>query len=666
MTINKILIANRGEIACRIIRTARSLGISSVAVYSDADKNALHTTMADHAIHIGASPAIESYLNIEKIIQVALNTDSDAIHPGYGFLSENANFAQACETAGIVFIGPSAHAITVMGDKALAKKAMISEGIPCVPGYLGEKQDDQSLIQSAKEIGVPLLIKAAAGGGGRGMRRVDRLDQIPEAIKLARSESYNAFGSEELILEKVIASARHVEIQIFADMYDNIIHLGERDCSLQRRYQKVIEEAPCPAMNPDLRIAMGNAAISAARAVNYVGAGTVEFLLGNNDQFYFLEMNTRLQVEHPVTEEITGLDLVALQISVASGEPLKLSQDDIQLKGHAIEARLYAENPSNEFIPSSGKINLWRSPQSSHVRVDTGIETGNEISPFYDAMVAKIIAKGSNRSETLQRLLSSLKNSALCGVTSNREFLIDLLNQSEFKSGLATTSFISDTYSEDSYKPQPLSIEQIATASLIDYLLRHSKCKDHTIAVNEELLGWSSTHDLGSFLDFQIGEKNYATEIRPLELLSRFEVSVNSETTKIELLTFSDEEIEVRIADHSYKVYYADTPSKLYVSADTLAFELTKCDTLNTSNIQSAISGSVKAPMHGKLVEVCVKSGDFVTRGDRVAVLEAMKMQHELIAEISGVVTDIFAEKDTQIALNDLILEIQPEKETEL
>ena len=666
MTINKILIANRGEIACRIIRTARSLGIDTVAVYSDADKNALHTTMADHAVHIGASPAIESYLNIEKIIQVALNTNSDAIHPGYGFLSENANFAQACETAGIVFIGPSAHAITVMGDKALAKKAMISEGIPCVPGYLGEKQDDQSLIQSAKEIGVPLLIKAAAGGGGRGMRRVDRLDQIPEAIKLARSESYNAFGSEELILEKVIASARHVEIQIFADMYDNIIHLGERDCSLQRRYQKVIEEAPCPAMNPELRIAMGNAAISAARTVNYVGAGTVEFLLGNNDQFYFLEMNTRLQVEHPVTEEITGLDLVALQISVASGEPLELSQDDIQLKGHAIEARLYAENPSNEFIPSSGKINLWRSPQSSHVRVDTGIETGNEISPFYDAMVAKIIAKGSNRSEALHRLLSSLKNSALCGVTSNREFLIDLLNQPEFESGLATTSFISDSYSEDSYKPQPPSIELIATASLIDYLLRHSKSKDNTIAVNEELLGWSSTHDLGSFSDFQTGEKNYATEIRPVELLSRFEVSVNSEITQIELLTFSDEEIEVRISDRSYKLYYADTHSKLYVSADTLAFELTKCDTLNTSNIQSASSGSVTAPMHGKLVEVCVKSGVFVTRGDRVAVLEAMKMQHELIAEISGVVTDIFAEKDTQIALNDLILEIQPEKETEL
>ncbi len=664
MTIRKILIANRGEIACRIIKTARSLGINTIAVYSDADKHAPHVAMADHAAHIGLSAVNESYLNIEKIIRVARETNADAIHPGYGFLSENASFANACRTAGIIFIGPSVEAITIMGDKARAKQAMIEAGVPCVPGYQGDQRDDDTLIQSAEKIGYPLLLKAAAGGGGRGMRRVDSSSQLPDAIKLARSESLNAFGSETLILEKEVSSAKHVEVQIFADKFGNTIHLGERDCSVQRRYQKVIEEAPCPVMTPELREQMGNAAINAAKAVNYVGAGTVEFLLDTNNEYYFLEMNTRLQVEHPVTEEITGLDLVALQISIANGEPLSLTQQDVHLDGHAIEVRLYAEDPCNDFLPATGKIGLWKPPPLNGVRVDAGIETGGEISPFYDAMVAKIIARGSNRHEALQRLISGLEETALCGVTSNRDFLISLLEQEEFKSGSATTALISEKYPDSDYESPCPSPDVIATASLIEYLNRHAKQKENSVSINDELLGWSSTHDVSSFLDFIVDDHSYFAEIRTQQSLSHFEILLDGEKFEIELLHFSDHEIRVSLKHNTVRLFYADTPSKLFVSADIYAFELTKCDTLNVSNVNTASSGAVTAPMHGKLVFVFVKPGDTVSKGDPVAVLEAMKMQHELTAEISGVVKDVHCDANTQIGLNDLILEIQPEKES--
>lgn len=664
MTIRKILIANRGEIACRIIKTARSLGLNTVAVYSDADKNALHVAMADHAVHIGRSAVSESYLNIEKIIHVAKETCSDAIHPGYGFLSENADFANACVSAGIIFIGPSVDAITVMGDKARAKQAMLDAGVPCVPGYQGDQQDDDTLVQSAEKIGFPLLLKASAGGGGRGMRRVDSLSQIPDAIKLARSESLNAFGSETLILEKAISSARHVEIQVFADKFGNTIHLGERDCSVQRRYQKVIEEAPCPVMTSELREQMGNVAINAAKAVNYVGAGTVEFLLDGNNDYYFLEMNTRLQVEHPVTEEITGLDLVAMQISVANGEPLSLTQEDIQIEGHAIEARLYAEDPSNDFLPATGKIGLWNSPQSNSVRVDTGIQTGAEVSSHYDAMVAKVIARGTNRHEALQRLVSGLKETALCGVTTNREFLIDLLEQEKFIAGNATTAFISEIYPDTGYESQQPSLDVIATASLIEYLNRHAKHKENSVSVNNELLGWSSTYDISSFLDFIVNDRNFVAEIKTRQHLSHFEIMLNGEKFEIELLHFSDHEIRGSVGQNTFRLFYADTASKLFVSTPTYGFELTKCDTLNASDDRTAKSGAVTAPMHGKLVSVFVKPGDYVNKGDRVAVLEAMKMQHELTAEITGVVSEVNCNADSQIGLNDLILEIQPEKES--
>ena len=388
---NSILIANRGEIACRVIRTAKELGYRTIAVYSDADAGAPHVQLADEAVRIGPGPVGESYLLVERILEAAATSGAEAIHPGYGFLSENAAFAQAVEAAGLVFIGPSAEAIEVMGNKAESKRRMIAAGVPCVPGYEGHDQSDEVLLAEGNKIDLPLMVKAAAGGGGRGMRLVHDYAELANAIKLARAEAEGAFGSGELILEKAIIQPRHVEIQVFADTMGNTVHLGERDCSVQRRHQKVIEEAPCPVMTPELREQMGQSAIDAAKSVNYRGAGTVEFLLDASGSFYFLEMNTRLQVEHPVTELIAGLDLVALQISVAQGEPLGMRQDDVKLEGAAIEVRLYTEDPSQDFLPASGPVELWQPATGVGVRVDAGICTGQAISPFYDPMVAKVI-----------------------------------------------------------------------------------------------------------------------------------------------------------------------------------------------------------------------------------------------------------------------------------
>jgi geranyl-CoA carboxylase alpha subunit len=397
MSFGKILIANRGEIACRVARTAHALGYRTVAVFSDADAGAPHVLACDEAVALGGSLVGESYLAVEKLLSAARASGADAVHPGYGFLSENAGFAQACADAGLVFIGPPPSAIDAMGNKAAAKRRMIEAGVPCVPGYQGADQSDATLIAEATKIGLPVMVKAAAGGGGRGMRLVHDSGELAEAIVGARNEAQNAFGSGELILEKAVIDARHVEIQVFADAYGNVIHLGERDCSVQRRHQKVIEEAPSPAVYGALRQRMGAAAVAAARAIGYRGAGTVEFLLGADGAFYFLEMNTRLQVEHPVTEMITGQDLVAWQLRVAAGEKLPLSQDDVQLDGHAIEVRLYAEDPYAGFLPQTGTVAAWRPAEGPGLRTDHGMRDGQAISAFYDPMIAKVIAHGATR-----------------------------------------------------------------------------------------------------------------------------------------------------------------------------------------------------------------------------------------------------------------------------
>ncbi|MEJ6685570.1 MAG: biotin carboxylase N-terminal domain-containing protein, partial [SAR86 cluster bacterium] len=472
---NSILIANRGEIACRVIKTAKQLGYRTIAVYSDADAGAPHVQLADDAVRIGPGPVGESYLLAENILAAAITSGAESIHPGYGFLSENSAFAEAVESAGLVFIGPTREAIDVMGNKAESKRRMIEAGVPCVPGYEGHDQTDEALLAEGNKIALPLMVKAAAGGGGRGMRLVQDYAELANAIKLARAEAESAFGSGELILEKAIIQPRHVEIQVFADTLGNTVHLGERDCSVQRRHQKVIEEAPCPIMTPELREQMGQSAIDAAKSVNYHGAGTVEFLLDASGAFYFLEMNTRLQVEHPVTELITGLDLVALQISVAQGEALSITQDDVHLEGHAIEVRLYTEDPSLDFLPASGPVDLWQPADGVGIRIDAGIVSGQDISPFYDPMVAKVIGYGPDRESARLRLIGALKETVLFGTPNNKRFLIQCLEKQCFIDGTATTAFIAEEFSGEDLQVAPPSFADSAVAAVIELAMEHKK-----------------------------------------------------------------------------------------------------------------------------------------------------------------------------------------------
>ena len=441
-TIQKILIANRGEIALRIARTCRAIGIATVAVYSDADVNAPHTRFADEAVYLGAASAKESYLNSARIIAAAQQIKADAIHPGYGFLSENAEFAEACAAAGITFIGPSPQAMRQMGLKSAGREIAAAAGVPTVPGYNGEEQSNAVLCEQILRIGFPVLIKASAGGGGKGMRVVRLMSEIDEAIASARREAENSFGNGSLLLEKYIEHARHVEIQILGDTHGNLVHLFERDCSLQRRHQKIIEESPSPVMNEALRERMGEAAVNIGNALQYTNAGTVEFILAPSGEFYFIEVNTRLQVEHPVTEMITGLDLVKLQIEIAEGKPLPFAQADLQTRGHAIEARLYAEDPDNDFLPATGTIHDWLLPAMDGLRMDAGIEAGSEIGINYDPMLAKLIAYGATRDEAIRKLSYALRSLSIQGITTNQEFLLQLLRQSEFINGNAHTGFI--------------------------------------------------------------------------------------------------------------------------------------------------------------------------------------------------------------------------------
>ena len=658
--LSKILIANRGEIALRVMRTAKSMGLDTVAVYSDADRAAPHVRAADEAIHIGSSAVGESYLRIDRIIDAARVSGADAVHPGYGFLSENAAFATACAEAGLTFIGPPAPAIDVMGDKARAKRAMVEAGVPCVPGYQGEDQSDATLIAAAREIGFAVMVKAAAGGGGRGMRLVHDAEALPRAIELARSEAQNAFGSGDLIIEKAISHPRHVEIQVFADAHGNVIHLGERDCSVQRRHQKVVEEAPCPVMTQELRAAMGAAAVNAARAVDYRGAGTVEFLLDADGRFYFLEMNTRLQVEHPVTEMVTGLDLVALQIKVAQGEPLGVSQEDVSLNGHAIEVRLYAEDPTADFLPSTGPVDLWQPPAGTGIRVDAGIETAGEVSPFYDPMVAKIMAHGRTRDEARRRLKAALGQTALFGPATNRDFLIDVLSQPTFVQGRATTAFIGETYGPDGYRARAPSLASMAPAMAIQFALGRNHAQAQALGIPDELVGWSSTHDLESSAMFQAGEETKAVLIRPH---ADGEVSVTSGEESVALSVEVMLPHQARVVTQGRRediIFHRPSPDRIRIATSDEILELTEQSQRLADAQGEGGGGRVVAPMHGRLLELAVAEGQAVKKGDKLAVLEAMKMQHEIVAEVDGVVSTVLLQADQQIAADDLILEITP------
>ncbi|MEL6300159.1 MAG: acetyl-CoA carboxylase biotin carboxylase subunit [Pseudomonadota bacterium] len=650
--IETLLIANRGEIALRVMRTARAMGIRSVAVYSDADAHAPHVHFADAALHIGPAPVAESYLDADAILAAARLAGADAIHPGYGFLSENADFARAVEQDGMVFVGPTPSAITAMGDKARAKRIMIEAGVPCVPGYEGEDQNDARFLEAAADIGFPVMVKASAGGGGRGMRLVDREEALSEALPLARSEALNAFGSGDLILEKAVVAPRHVEFQVFADEQGNTIHLGERDCSVQRRHQKVLEESPCPVMSQALRESMGAAAVAAAKAVNYRGAGTVEFLLDADRNFYFLEMNTRLQVEHPVTELVTGLDLVELQIRVARGEPLGLEQDEVVIGGHAIEARLYAEDPAEGFQPATGPVLLYQAPEGEGIRCDDGIASGGEVTPYYDAMVAKIMAWGESREDALHKVAYALRETTLFGVKSNQAFLAAAVDHPAFREGRATTAFVSDAFGQHGFSGTDATPEDHAAAAVL--LLRERRDAAHraSLGVAGELLDWSSSLPRPSTAVF--GER--VVQVSPIGSDTYTVVSGDDET-QVEVRAIENRTAKMTIDGRPVEyVSLVCASREIYLRRGAMTFHLHDSTAQLSADAQATGGGHVVANMHGVLVELSVAAGDRVSAGDKLAVLEAMKMQHQLHAQVDGTVSQVAVAAGQQLASGDLIM----------
>jgi geranyl-CoA carboxylase alpha subunit len=657
-TFGKILIANRGEIACRIMRTAKALGYRTVAVFSEADAGALHVQRADEAVCIGPPPVQDSYLNIGALLTAAKTAGADAVHPGYGFLSENAAFAQACAKAGLVFIGPPAAAIEAMGNKARAKVLMESAGVPCVPGYQGPDQSDATLLAEAARIGVPLMVKAAAGGGGRGMRQVTVIGDLPNALARARSEAASAFGSDELILERAVADARHVEFQVFADRYGNIIHLGERDCSIQRRHQKVIEETPSPAVSPDLRARMGDAAIAAALAIGYVGAGTVEFLLDRSGKFYFLEMNTRLQVEHPVTEAVTGLDLVAWQLRVAAGETLPLAQHDVHFSGHAMEARLYAEDPYQDFLPQSGTLIDWRPAAGEGVRIDHGLTAAQPVSPFYDPLLAKMIAHGGNREEARRRLIMALEETVALGLNTNRGFLIAMLRHPAFIAGEATTAFIERHFSAGS-DAMRRSAPDMRTLALAAVLLFEARVNETAKSLGAGQ-NWSST----------------GIAVWPLRLTSggvHHSASIMAVGTNSYLVALGNDKVDVSIEERGAGVVrftalglqqtarFALRDRVLHLDLDGSTFTIGETALEAAGAARREGSARLVAPMNGAIVDVLAKPGDRIAKGQRIVVLEAMKMQHEIGAERDGIVGKILVKPGDQVATRQLLVELEAE-----
>ena len=652
-----ILVANRGEIAVRVMRTARALGYRTAAVYSEADAEAPHVRMADAAAPVGPAPVSESYLVIDNILRAARETGADAVHPGYGFLSENAEFARACEAAGLTFIGPDADAIAVMGDKAEARRRMAAAGVPCVPGYDEADQSEAAFIAAAANIGFPVMVKAAAGGGGRGMRLVGDAAGLPDALAAARSEAESAFGSGSLILEKAIVRPRHVEIQVFADRHGTTIHLGERDCSVQRRHQKVIEEAPCPVMTEDLRSAMGAAAVEAARSIGYCGAGTVEFLLDADGSFFFLEMNTRLQVEHPVTEAITGLDLVALQIRVAEGRPLGLAQADVRPAGHAIEARLYAEDAAQDFLPAAGDIALWQPAAGEGVRVDSGVASGQTVSPFYDPMIAKVVAHGDSREIARRRLIRALAETVAFGLTTNKRFLIDCLEKDAFARGEATTAFIEEQFSETDLAPSEPDFAIAAAAAVLKFLAGRDDALGHSLNVSPELLNWASAGTLESRCGLTAGETAFGLSVSPS---GAHDYTVREDGNSVSVHVVSVEEGRAILGVdgvHRHLLFHAEGDA-LYLSEAGRDFRFDSGRSAASLPDEQG-GGRVVAPMHGKILEIAVEPGDTVARGDRLLVIEAMKMQHDIFAPAAGAVTGVLQQAGVQVAAGDPLVDIE-------
>jgi geranyl-CoA carboxylase alpha subunit len=641
MNFTRILIANRGEIACRVARTAKALGYRTVAVFSDADRHALHVEACDEAVALDGNLAGETYLDIAKLLAAACATAADAVHPGYGFLSENAAFAQACAEAGLVFIGPPPSAIEAMGNKAAAKRLMLEAGVPCVPGYQDADQSDATLLAAARKIGLPVMVKAAAGGGGRGMRLVEAEVDLAESIRTARDEAANAFGSGELILEKAVVDARHVEIQVFADAHGNVVHLGERDCSVQRRHQKVIEEAPSPAVDAALRQRMGAAAVAAARAIGYRGAGTVEFLLGKYGAFYFLEMNTRLQVEHPVTEMITGQDLVAWQLRVAAGEPLPLKQGDIRFDGHAVEVRLYAEDPCNGFLPQTGTVTVWRPVAGPGLRVDHGVRDGQAISPWYDPMIAKMIAHGATRAEACRKLARALEDTVVLGPTTNKHFLVRMLRHPVFVAGDATTAFIGRHFAPGSLAaPEPSPAHWALAAALL--------YEDARSRAGALLGGWRNSNPVATLIRLRAGRarQEICLERRPDGAL---DMVLGKHTFRIEIGAREDARVRFAV-DGVWRTAQAHGDGETWlVELDGLSLAFADVTHEAPQGADAAGDGTLRAPMDGRIVAVKVAAGEAVVRGQTLVVLEAMKMQHQIRAAADGTIASVPVREGEQV-----------------
>jgi geranyl-CoA carboxylase alpha subunit len=653
-SLKKILVANRGEIACRIMRTARAMGFRTAAVFAEPDADAPHVHVADEAVRLRGDTLAQTYLNIDAIIDAARRSGADAVHPGYGFLSENAAFARACVRAGLVFIGPNADAIELMGNKRRAKIAMQQARVPCIAGYEGAAQDDDSLTEAAIVIGFPLMLKAAAGGGGRGLRLVHEATQLAGAIRSARSEALNAFGSGELIIEKAVINPRHIEIQVFADTHGNVVYLGERDCSLQRRHQKVLEEAPSPFVDATLRQQMGDAAVAVARACNYSGAGTVEFLVDADRNFFFLEMNTRLQVEHPVTELISGLDLVEWQFRVATGEPLPLTQPHIALSGHAIEVRLYAEDPAQNFLPQTGIIQRWRPAQIDGVRIDSGICEGQTIGPHYDPMLAKIIAYGGSREQARRRLLLAVQDSVLLGLNDNRAFLANVLQHPVFIDGGITTGFLDNEFRSDaSLHNNAVDGESLAVAAL----LLHKPTAWHSSAGAARQLRLREREQLHTL---RLHIKSDASVGASAELI----VDAGDTQHAIRCVSRNQYSICYEIEGLRRKRQFVLDGNRLYLESPqgNLAF---KNATFESNQAHHATSRQVVAIMDGVIVALDTAVGSHVVRGQTLAVMEAMKIQHELKAGASGIVCQIHVAAGAQVKLRQLLIDIDDSQSPE-
>jgi len=658
----KILIANRGEIACRVAATAKRMGVKTVAVYSDADAQAKHVAACDEAVHIGASAPKDSYLRWERIIEAAQQTGAQAIHPGYGFLSENEDFAQACAKAGLVFIGPPASAISAMGLKAESKRLMAKASVPLVPGYQGEDQDPQLLQREADAIGYPVLIKASAGGGGKGMRMVEKSEDFAAALESCKREAINSFGNDAVLVEKYVLRPRHIEIQVFGDTHGNCVYLFERDCSVQRRHQKVLEEAPAPGMTPELRARMGQAAVAAAQAVGYVGAGTVEFIVeqpGGYDapeamKFYFMEMNTRLQVEHPVTEAITGEDLVEWQLRVASGQPLPKRQDELRIIGHAIEARICAENPDNNFLPATGRLNVYRKPvctsfERSQVRVDDGVREGDAISPFYDSMIAKLIVHGDTREQALARLDDALAQTHIVGLATNVQFLRHVVQSGAFAQARLDTALIQR---EEAvlFQQEKVGLPLAAAAAVASQLLRERAGQGANPFSRTD--GWRSLTACKRRFEFDFGGQ-HAKAWLSYERDGSYRLAVGEGEGAVSgALAFAlapGGAMDLQYAgQRTQALVYAQGESD-HVFTPRGATRIEALDLLAHAGETAGEGGRLTAPMPGKVVSFAVQAGDKVSKGQALAVMEAMKMEHTIAAPQDGVVAELLYAPGDQV-----------------